>query len=43
MWRNLMHVVVHNAGHLVPTDQPETALEMIRKFIYDEPFGDGDV
>ena len=43
-WRNLMQIVLHNAGHLVPTDQPAAALDMIRKFVFDDPFGtEGDV
>ena len=38
----MLTVVIHNAGHLVPTDQPAAALDMIRNFIYDEPFGDAN-
>lgn len=30
---NLSQVLVHGAGHLVPMDQPETALKMLRKFL----------
>ena len=29
----LLHVAVHAAGHTVPRDQPERALDMINKFI----------
>ena len=31
--RNLQHVVVRNAGHLVPSDQPEWSLDMISRFV----------
>ncbi|XP_029655433.1 probable serine carboxypeptidase CPVL [Octopus sinensis] len=33
--QNLMQLVVRNAGHMVPMDQPEAALEMLRLFIYE--------
>lgn len=29
---NLTEVMIRNAGHMVPADQPEWALEMITKF-----------
>ncbi|KAL3625694.1 hypothetical protein CASFOL_030223 [Castilleja foliolosa] len=30
---NLMYLKVHNAGHMVPMDQPKEALEMLRRWI----------
>jgi carboxypeptidase C (cathepsin A) len=35
---NMSYVVVLNSGHLVPSDQPAAALDMMRRFINDEPF-----
>uniref|UniRef100_A0AAV1V227 Carboxypeptidase n=1 Tax=Peronospora matthiolae TaxID=2874970 RepID=A0AAV1V227_9STRA len=35
---NMSFVVVLNSGHLVPTDQPEASLDMMRRFINNEPF-----
>lgn len=35
---NMSYAVVTNSGHLVPTDQPEAALDMMRRFIQNEPF-----
>ncbi|XP_029655975.1 alpha-actinin-2-like [Octopus sinensis] len=35
---NVLQVLVRNAGHMVPMDQPKASLEMIRNFIYDLPF-----
>ncbi|CAI5731938.1 unnamed protein product [Peronospora destructor] len=35
---NMSYVVVLNSGHLVPTDQPEASLDMMRRFINNEPF-----
>lgn len=32
-YRNLQSVVVKDAGHMVPMDQPAIALEMIKKFV----------
>jgi len=29
---------IHEAGHMVPMDQPERALEMVKHFLNDEPF-----
>ena len=31
-------LLVSNSGHLVPTDQPENALDMISRFIEKQPF-----
>ncbi|KAL3621944.1 hypothetical protein CASFOL_034140 [Castilleja foliolosa] len=31
---NLMYLKVHNAGHMVPMDQPKAALEMLRRWIH---------
>eukprot|EP01060_Flectonema_neradi_P024697 TRINITY_DN33592_c0_g1_i1.p1 TRINITY_DN33592_c0_g1~~TRINITY_DN33592_c0_g1_i1.p1 ORF type:complete len:504 (+),score=118.19 TRINITY_DN33592_c0_g1_i1:34-1545(+) len=39
---NLEYVVVRNAGHMVPSDQPIWALDMITRFIKELPF-DGPV
>lgn len=36
--RNFTEVLVRNAGHLVPTDQPEVTLDMISRFIYGKSF-----
>ena len=35
----LFQVIVRNSGHMVPYDQPERALDMMKRFIFDEPFG----
>ncbi|RLN53305.1 hypothetical protein BBJ29_000470 [Phytophthora kernoviae] len=35
---NMSYVVVLNAGHLVPADQPEASLDMIRRFVNNETF-----
>lgn len=35
---NFTQVLVRNAGHLVPTDQPDLALDMISRFIYGRSF-----
>ncbi|TMW62082.1 hypothetical protein Poli38472_009575 [Pythium oligandrum] len=35
---NMSYVVVMNAGHLVPTDQPEAALDMMRRFLGTVPY-----
>ncbi|KAL4118196.1 hypothetical protein PRIC2_010523 [Phytophthora ramorum] len=35
---NMSYVVVLNSGHLVPTDQPEASLDMMRRFVNNEPF-----
>ncbi|XP_077563713.1 putative serine carboxypeptidase CPVL [Haemaphysalis longicornis] len=36
-------VMVRNAGHYVPLDQPEAALDMITRFINDLPFSDEEM
>lgn len=35
---NFTEVLVRNAGHILPFDQPVAAFDMISKFINDEPF-----
>jgi hypothetical protein len=35
---NITFLTVHGAGHFVPTDRPATGLEMIRRFLYREPY-----
>jgi len=35
---NFVQVVIRDAGHMVPTDQPERAYDMITRFINNEPF-----
>ncbi|KAG9401370.1 hypothetical protein AC1031_009235 [Aphanomyces cochlioides] len=37
---NLSFVRVYNAGHMVPTDQPEVALALINRFLTDSPLDD---
>ncbi|EGZ17081.1 hypothetical protein PHYSODRAFT_502569 [Phytophthora sojae] len=37
-YSHLTFVKVHNAGHAVPGDQPELALDMITKFVHNETF-----
>lgn len=39
---NMSYVVVLNSGHLVPSDQPAAALDMMRRFINDESFTSSD-
>jgi carboxypeptidase C (cathepsin A) len=34
----MTYVVVLNAGHLVPADQPHAALDMMRRFLTGQPF-----
>lgn len=36
--RGLNFLQVYNAGHMVPGDQPEQALMMIRQFLNGKPF-----
>jgi len=37
--RNLLtYMVVHNAGHMVPHDQPENALDLINRFFFNKPY-----
>lgn len=33
---NFIDATVLNAGHMVPTDQPEVALELIDRFIHNQ-------
>ncbi|KAL1421163.1 hypothetical protein MTO96_023333 [Rhipicephalus appendiculatus] len=35
---NFAQVLVRNAGHILPYDQPEVALDLITRFIDDKPF-----
>lgn len=35
---NFTEALVRNAGHMVPYDQPENALDLISRFIYNKPF-----
>lgn len=35
---NIVYVVIRNAGHMVPYDQPETAYEMITRFVHMKAF-----
>jgi len=35
---NFTHVLVRNAGHILPFDQPENAYDMIDRFINNKPF-----
>jgi vitellogenic carboxypeptidase-like protein len=35
---NFTQVVVRNAGHIVPFDQPRAALDMITRFVKSIPF-----
>lgn len=37
-YSRLTFMEVYNAGHMVPGDQPEVALDMITKFVRNEPF-----
>lgn len=34
---NITFVAVHEAGHMVPYDQPEAALDLITRWIFDLP------
>lgn len=36
-YQNLKFLRVHNAGHMVPMDQPEAALQMLTEFITSGP------
>jgi len=40
-FENLLYLKVKEAGHMVPMDQPERALDMIRTFIYELSFKEG--
>nr|KAG5708452.1 hypothetical protein BaRGS_026179 [Batillaria attramentaria] len=35
---NFTRVIVRNSGHMVPNDQPERALIMMERFVFDKPF-----
>ncbi len=35
---NFTQVVVRNAGHIVPFDQPRAAFDMIKRFVKSQPF-----
>jgi len=37
---NLRQVMVRNAGHMVPADQPKLAFDMINRFVKNQPFGE---
>ncbi|PAV19070.1 serine carboxypeptidase [Pyrrhoderma noxium] len=37
---NVTYVQVYDAGHMVPYDQPEAALDLITRWIFDTPLGD---
>ena len=39
-YQNLTFLEVESAGHMVPMDQPEVALEMVRIFLENKPFMD---
>lgn len=34
---NFTEVLVRNAGHLVPTDQPKVAFDLFNRFIFNAP------
>ncbi|KAL6041469.1 Carboxypeptidase [Balamuthia mandrillaris] len=37
-YQNLSYLVVNNAGHMVPHDQPKNALDMLTRFLSNLPF-----
>jgi len=39
--KDFSFVRVHNAGHMVPLDQPKNALDMTNRFIFNKPFTTG--
>jgi carboxypeptidase C (cathepsin A) len=39
-YKGLEFVVVYNSGHLVPANVPVAALDLITRFVTDEPYGD---
>jgi len=41
-YKNFYQITVRNAGHMVPFNQPEVALDMITRFIEDLPFPTGN-
>jgi len=38
-YQNFTWLEVANAGHMVPMDQPENALDMLKRFLTNQPFG----
>jgi carboxypeptidase C (cathepsin A) len=36
--RSLTHVTVLGAGHMVPSTQPKTSLDMITRFLHNKSF-----
>ncbi|XP_022205819.2 venom serine carboxypeptidase-like [Nilaparvata lugens] len=38
--KNLYQVMVRNAGHMVPMDQPRNALNLITRFVFGKPISD---
>ena len=36
--KNLTQVMVRNAGHILPYDQPKWAFDMIQRFVQDKDF-----
>ncbi len=38
--KNLIQVMVRNAGHILPYDQPKWAFDMIQRFIAGKSFSD---
>jgi len=36
--QTLTYMVVHNAGHMVPHDQPANALDLINRFLFNKPY-----
>jgi len=40
-FENLLYLKIKDSGHMVPMDQPERALDMIRTFIYERSFQEG--
>lgn len=36
--RNLVEVLVRNAGHMVPVDQPRSAYDLINRFVFNKAF-----
>jgi len=37
-YQGLTYLVVNNAGHMVPHDQPKNALDLLTRFLKDQPF-----
>ncbi|XP_065311276.1 probable serine carboxypeptidase CPVL [Dermacentor albipictus] len=40
--KGFREVMIRNAGHFAPHDQPEASLDMMTRFIFDLPFADGE-